>query len=71
MSWLPVDRRCAWLPCVCDAAAFLAQEASVVGDVDLECQLLAWVAAGVVDPVAPDERAHRAPGPAKSCAAGR
>jgi Phage integrase family len=49
----PLDGRCAWLPFVEDAAAFLAEHAGVVGELGLEGQLFAGVAAGVVYPLAP------------------
>lgn len=42
---LPVDGRRSWLPGVGDAAAFLTQGASIVGELDLECQLFSRVAA--------------------------
>lgn len=55
----PLDGRCAWLPLVGGAAAFLSQEVAVVRELRLERKLFAWVAAGVVYPLAPDcERAQ-------------
>jgi hypothetical protein len=50
----PLDRWCAWLPGSCDAAARLSQGVAVVGELGLEGQLFAWLAASVFYPLPPD-----------------
>lgn len=52
----PLVWRGAWLPCLCDAAAFLSEYVAVVPKLGLECQLMSWIVCGLVNPIAPNDK---------------
>jgi hypothetical protein len=49
LLWYPLGGRSAGLPCLGDAAALLAQDLRVVGELVLERKLVAGVLPGVVE----------------------